>query len=434
MMERIRKLISECTKIDGFKIVENKINSSEFFFIKKILDMDRSKNIHNFNITVYKNFKSENIDYTGSSSAVIHPTMSDQEILEIIYECSFAASFIKNKFYPMVRPTDIVQPEIRSNFSEKSLNEWLPTITEALYTSDIYDKGCINSSEIFLNKVYTHIVNSEGIDVSFTSYNGEVEFITNWKADSEEIELYKHLDFSEMNFNLINEKVKEMLIFSKEKAIATATPALLKHTVLLTGAPVIELLKYYLDKASAKSVYNELSMSKLGENIQGDDVLGDLITLTLDPFMKNSTKSSPYDADGFPLHSVELFKKGVLNVYHGDARHCHYLNVEPTGTISNFIIEGGAYSITDFKKEPYLEIVAFSDFQMDDLTGDFGGEIRLGWYFNGKNTIPVTGGSISGNIKDLQKEVYLSKELQSDNNFVGPKTVKLLDVSVAGIE
>jgi len=71
---------------------------------------------------------------------------------------------------------------------------------------------------------------------------------------------------------------------------------------------------------------------------------------------------------------------------------------------------------------------------MDGLTGNFGGEIRLGWYFDGSNTIPVTGGSISGNIKDLQKEMYLSKELQKDNNFVGPKIVKLLNVSVAGIE
>lgn len=433
MIERIRKLLLECTTIDAFKIIETKVESSEFFFIKKRLDMDRFKNVHNFNITVYKNSKAENIDYTGSSSAKIQPTMSDEEILEIIYECAFAASFIKNKYYPMVHPLDIVQPEINSNLFEKSLNTWMPTIAEALYKSDIYDKGSINSSEIFLNKVYTHIVSSEGIDVSFTTYKGEMEFITNWKAHGEEIELYKQLYFSDMNYDLIDEKVKEQFNFSREKAIASPTPALLKHTVLLTGAPVIELLNYYLNKASAKSVYNGVSIAKLGKNIQGDDTRGDLITLTLDPFMKNSTKSSPYDDDGFPLQSVEVFKKGVLNVYHGDARHCHYLNIEPTGNISNFIIEGGAHSIIDFKESPYLEIVAFSDFQMDDLTGNFGGEIRLGWYFNGTNTIPVTGGSISGNIKDLQKEMYLSKELQSDNNFVGPRTVKLLNVSVAGI-
>ncbi|MCB2291195.1 TldD/PmbA family protein [Clostridium sp. CS001] len=434
MIERIKSLIAGCSKIDGYKIIENKITASELFFVKKGLDMYRAKDVHNFNITIYKNFEEENVAYTGSSSAVIHPTMSDEEVLSVIEEASFAASFIKNKYYPLAEPSDIVQPEITSNFSEKPLSEWLPTLTDALYHSDIYDNGGINSSEIFLNRVYTRIVNSKGVDVSFNTYKGEIEFITNWKEDTEEIELYKHINFSDMDYDLIDEKVKEMLIISKEKAIASPTPALGKYTVLLNGAPVIELLNYYLAKASAKTVYNGMSSAKIGDNIQGNDVCGDLITITLDPFMKNSTKSSTYDADGFPLKSAKIYNNGILNMYHGDIRHCHYLNIEPTGTISNSIIEGGTCSIDDLKTDCYLEIIAFSDFQMDTLTGDFAGEIRLGWYFDGTSTIPVTGGSVSGNIKDLQKSMYLSKELQRDNNFVGPKVIKLLNVSVAGIQ
>lgn len=421
-------------KIDGFKIMETKIIASELFFVKKGLDMYRTKNVHNFNITIYKNFNEEDIEYTGSSSAIIHPTMGDEEILLVIKEASFAAGFIKNKYYPLLEPFNKIQRSIISNFSEKPLNEWLPILTDAIYNSDTYDKGGINSSEIFLNKVYTRIISSTGIDVSFTNYKGELEFITNWKEDTEEIELYKHLDFSDMDYDLIHEKVKEMLIISKEKAIASPTPALVKYNILLNGTPVIELLNYYVSQSSAKTVYNGMSTAKLGENIQGDDVLGDLITLTLDPFMKNSTKSAPYDSDGFPVDSVKIFNNGVLNMYHGDLRHCHYLNIEPTGNISNFVIDGGSYSIEDFKLEPYLEIIAFSDFQMDNLTGDFAGEIRLGWLFDGTNTISVTGGSISGNIKNLQKEMYLSKEIQKDNNFIGPKMVKLLNVSVAGVE
>jgi len=444
MIERIKKLIAGCTKsnslelvdikMDGFKIIENKITASELFFVKKGLDMYRSKAVHNFSLTVYKNFMQDDVAYTGSSSAIIHPTMSDEDILQVIEEVSFAASFIKNKYYPLPEPTNKIQPEIISNFSEKPLNQWLPTLTDAIYNSDIYDKGGINSSEIFLNKVYTRIVSSTGIDVSFTTYKGELEFITNWKEDNEEIELYTHIDFSDMDYNLIDEKVKEMIILSKEKAIAKSTPALGNYNILLNGTPVIELLNYYLSQASAKTMYNEMSTAKLGENIQGQDVQGDFITLALDPFMKNSTKSSPYDSNGFPVNTVIIFNSGVLNRYHGDLRHCHYLNVEPTGNISNFIIEGGTHSIVEFKVDPYLEIVAFSDFQMDTLTGDFAGEIRLGWLFDGNTTIPVTGGSVSGNIVKLQKQMYLSKELQKDNNFIGPKIVKLLNVSVAGIE
>ena len=86
------------------------------------------------------------------------------------------------------------------------------------------------------------------------------------------------------------------------------------------------------------------------------------------------------------------------------------------------------------KASPYIELVSFSDFQMDTMTGDFGGEIRLGWYFDGENTVSITGGSISGNIKEVEKEMYFSSETQKLNNFLGPKTIELSNVSLAGIE
>ena len=156
--------------------------------------------------------------------------------------------------------------------------------------------------------------------------------------------------------------------------------------------------------------------------------------MTLDPKLENSTSSLPYDADGFHLSRTQVIEDGLLLKYWGDLRHSYYLGVEPTGNIGNFLIEGGRESIEDMKSEPYLELVSFSDFQMDELTGDFGGEIRLGWYFDGKDTIPVTGGSISGNIKDVEKEIYLSEEMQKINNFVGPKTIQLTNVSIAGIK
>ena len=71
---------------------------------------------------------------------------------------------------------------------------------------------------------------------------------------------------------------------------------------------------------------------------------------------------------------------------------------------------------------------------MDTITGDFAGEIRLGWYKDGDKLIPVTGGSISGNINEVHKEMYLSKEVQKLNNFIGPYSVKLFNVNIAGVE
>jgi len=53
-------------------------------------------------------------------------------------------------------------------------------------------------------------------------------------------------------------------------------------------------------------------------------------------------------------------------------------------------------SLEEMHAVPYIEPVMFSDFRLDSMTGDFGAEVRLAYYFDGKNVTPVTGGSISG--------------------------------------
>ena len=45
---------------------------------------------------------------------------------------------------------------------------------------------------------------------------------------------------------------------------------------------------------------------------------------------------------------------------------------------------------------------------------------------------PVTGGSVSGNIRDVQAQVYLSRETQSTTGFQGPLAIRLPEISVAG--
>lgn len=434
MLDKIQQILSNCNEITAYKIIENKIESNELFFVKKELDMDRAKKVHSFQVTVYKDFEENDTKYRGSSTLKIHPTMTNEEIKKAITDAAFAASFVKNPYYPLVKPNKIPDTINESKFFSEPLPAWMSKLTKVIYKNDNFEKGCINSCELFLDKVYKRIINSEGIDVEFSGYKGMTEFITTWKEDGEEIELYKCLDFSDFNNKEISDNVLEMLNVSKEKAIATPTPILDKINILLTGEPVKELLSYYSIKSDVKNVYDGLSTWKIGDNIQGDSVTGDSINLLLDPFMENSTNSTPVDDDGLTLEPVTVMKDGILKSYWGDTRYSSYLNIKPTGSIKNICIDGGNVSVDSFKKEPHLELVAFSDFQTDPLTGNFGGEIRLGWYFDGEKTTPVTGGSISGNINKVQNELYLSKEMQKINNFKGPKTIKLLNVNISGIK
>lgn len=429
-IEDIKECLKEC-KISEYKIVEIGVVSQEMFFIKKALDLSRGKEVRHFTLTVYKDFSDDNKRYKGSSIVNIYPTMDKKEIRNAIDAASLACNYIKNEYYEIKLDNTEKKYSANSNFIEKEMSEWMIDLSKALYKNDVKQKGWINSSEIFLNKTYTRIVTSQGIDKYYEGYNGMIEFITNWK-EKDEIELYKSIGFSDYNEKLISDAAEEMLYLSEERAKANTTVPSGKYDVIFTGSPIKEILSYYYQKAKAEAIYNGISQIKIDENIQGNEIIGDKINMVLDPELSGSTESYPCDGDGVELKKTVLYEDGILKNYMGDVRHSYYLGIKPTGNIGNYVVSSGSKNYNEMKKEKYLELTAFSDFQMDPLTGDFGGEIRLGWYFDGETTIPITGGSVSGNIRDFHQNMFLSKELQQINNFKGPKAIKMFNVSIAG--
>ncbi len=51
---------------------------------------------------------------------------------------------------------------------------------------------------------------------------------------------------------------------------------------------------------------------------------------------------------------------------------------------------------------------------------------------HGKTTTPITLGSLTGNATKVEQEMYFSKELQKLNGFIGPKIMKIKNVTIAG--
>ena len=85
------------------------------------------------------------------------------------------------------------------------------------------------------------------------------------------------------------------------------------------------------------------------------------------------------------------------------------------------------------KKGPCLWAVTFSDFQMDAMSGHFGGEIRLAYLIEGGKATPITGGSVNGSILEAQKDLTFSTERYRAADYDGPYAVRLKGVSVAGV-
>ena len=97
---------------------------------------------------------------------------------------------------------------------------------------------------------------------------------------------------------------------------------------------------------------------------------GERLSLTLRAF-------HPYSEEGIPTTELRLLEDGRLNAYHGPNRFCRYLGVKPTGWMRKLSCANGMTAFEELKKGTCLWAVTFSDFQMDEMSGHFGGEIRL---------------------------------------------------------
>ena len=430
-MKKLIDLLNSKSNVDEYKIMKRVTSSNELFFIKDELQMNRGKDVEKTTVIVYKNFEENEKKYKGSSSTVLSPTMTLDEMSKAIDTASLAASFVKNEYYELEAPTNQKAPLIPSKFSEGQIIDNISNLVKDIYEENNQFGAFINSTEFFINKIDVQLINSKGIDISYTKYTGEIELIAEAHGEKEAIELYDVIYFSDYDQSSIKKTIIEALKYANLRARAIPMPTVKNLPVILNGIAAKELWGYYTFCASASSIYNHLHDNKVGDNVQGE-VKGDKVTIKLTPVLENSNSSSYYDTNGTFLKEFTVIKDGIIENLIASKRFAHYVGVPCTGDIGNTVVSAGTHSEKEFKSGPYLEILRFSDFQSDPMTGNFGGEFRLGIYFDGEKEIPVTLGSISANIKKVQENMYLCKELAQDNNFVGPKLIKFDSITIAG--
>lgn len=410
--------------ISTYLISDTIVESIELFFIKKHLDMRRQKNVHHYTLTIYNDFEKDGQKMRGSSTIGIYYGMTNEELTEAITGAYFAASFVCNSYYelPSGKKEDFIQSD--SSLSVDTLTDKANKMTEALFAEDNYNDTFINSAELFVDKTTSHLINSNGIDVSYETHTVKGEFVIQC-ITQQDVETYQDFYYDHVDVNALKEKVKQTLEMTKSRSIATKAPIAGDYTVILSGQNVKELFGYYLGRSSASMIYPKYSNYQVGTKVQGDHVIGDLLNITL-----KATK--PYDSEGIAMKDRPLLIDGKLETIHGNSRFSHYLGIEPTGQYENILVSAGSEDFNSMKSGKYLHVVNFSDFQMDDFSGHFAGEIRLAFLSDGETVTPVTGGSINGNLLEAQKNLTFSKELQLEKGYEGPLAIRLENISVAG--
>ena len=83
---------------------------------------------------------------------------------------------------------------------------------------------------------------------------------------------------------------------------------------------------------------------------------------------------------------------------------------------------------------PHVEVIDFSWFTPDEITGDFSSEIRLGYLVEGDRRTPFKGGALVGNVLDALANARWSAETGFFGDYQGPHIARFASLRVAGGE
>ncbi len=426
-MKYIEKILQSYPEINDYVIFSKHTKSAEWFFILDKLDQTRIKEVTYTSVKLFVDHREDKI--RGNAEITIYPTHTQEEIKSLINEAVLSAKLIKNEIYtlPVEKGLEYHQ-HVKENVIEAGLE-----IVDFIFETAKQAKGDLNSFEVFVNHNTNEMLNKNGLHLNYSTQDCYIEVIVNAKTQTQEIELYKEYRFGSLNKQSLSNQFNVLFTEAKDRAQAKPTPKLEITDLILSNDNVESLLGVYESSTNATALYNHMSNFAVGQNLQ-ENAIGDTINMTMLNCLEGSIYNAPIDGDGVILKSSKVIENGVFLKTWGDARHAYYMDIEPTGQLKNVSFKGGKQSIEALETKDGLEVLDFSSFIVDDSTGDFSGEIRLGYTIKNGVKTAVSGGSISGNLLALHSHLYLSKETQRSNRFEGPIKLRLCKVSVAGIE
>lgn len=408
-IEEIKSILGT-TDVSDYEIIDVTKESSELFFVLKKLELNRSVNTETLNIKVYKDVD----DQRGSSTVVVTSADNSDTLKNKIDSAIQKAQAALNPYFPLVDKEDTVN---HTSNIDASLNDIALEVSEAILKADHYDKGWINSTEIFVSKVNRKFLNSKGLSQEESKFCVEFEIIPTWSGKNEEYELYLYYQNNEVNTEDITKQVEEILTLSKyrSEAVNFNDVSIEKDIPVLMYGEMNDLLvdSVFNDDTSYQSVVTKSSHYSI------NDVISDnKFDVTLKAEIPGVFNSKQFDNHGVSLNEVKIIEEGKLISNHGDIQYGHYAGVDkPTGSYS--VMEINAEGV-DVLKQPHLLVDYFSAPQYE-MSGYFGGEVRLARYFDGEKYIPVTGLSVSGKIFEALKDIQFSKEITCTPSYKGPK-------------
>ena len=423
MRNTVINILKNTSGISDWKVNTVRTESTELFFVHKNLETVRSTDTTDIKVTVYVAHDGK----LGEATFSVYSSYDENTIAEEVEKAKKKASIIGNQAYSLPE-NEVGEYVSASNFASYKPHELASLISKACFEADCIEGGSINALEIFVYKDIVSVTNSRGIDKTQTKYRAMVEAIPTFNGE-ESVELYEQYNFTEFEHNLVVEEIANKMREVKDRYEAKAPENKLYCPVVLDAPELEQLMGNFVGNLNFSTVYQHSNAFGLGDDIQ-KEAKGDRLTITMCGTVKGSVRSSAFDGDGITLIDRKIIENGRAIALYGGTRFAQYLNEAATGNLGCLSVECGTLTDEQKTSAPYFRCASMSGLQVDIYNDYIGGEVRLGYYFDGEKEIPVTGISISGKLSVAIANMRLSNEAITCESYNGPKCAIFEEIEI----
>lgn len=420
-MNTVTELLRADSRVSGYKFNIHKKESFELFFVKGRLETVRSTDTCDREITVYV----DHDGFRGDAQFFIYPSTTDEQLRALIDEAVGKALLIDNQAYELPGK-ETGSYTVESNFSDYAPGQLAGLVAQAVFSANDIPNASLNSVEIFLNRHTETVVNSRGLNKTQVRYDAMVEAIPTYNGEKQSVELYQQYNFSTMDPEAIRAEIAGKLAAVKARYEAVTPEQPLDCPVVLNRQELAELFGSIAQDLNYASVYAHANLFRKGQPIQKERT-GDPIGITMTGQIPGSVRSARFDSDGLSLGSVRLAEDGQALNYYGSNRYGQYLGETPTGSLPCLVADPGTAGVP---QGAYLEVISMSGLQVDLYNDYIGGEIRLAYYHQGGQVLPVTGISISGCLSQVLNTIRLSSDTAVYRGYQGPAQAILSQMKI----
>ena len=369
----------------------------------------------------------------GSGDATILP---GGDISTAIENAVLVASLVSNPVHTLPGPASIpdvqlIDTDLQSDSATVTMDAMERIRTAASKNPDVR----LTAAECFGETHTTHLVNSRGMDAEQEATEINIEFVLHSQRGETEVETFREMSARRVADLNIEEEISKrgrhtLDLFEATTAPSWQGPVVLRDDVLATfiTSGILQTL------GSAGSKYAKISPWEIGKSVFRSEVKGEPLTVWANRCIPFGTNSSRFDEEGLPAQRLPLVRENELVNFWASQRYADYLEFPASGAFGGVEIAPGTLPATALLTEPYVEIIQFSWFNPDTITGDFATEIRLGYLVQDGKRIPFRGGQLVGNYLDALANTHWSAETGFFGNYQGPHTLRFNDVKIAGLD